>query len=652
MATATQRSKRLVRRVTRSRVFSAVNDLPFAVEDLTSGRWNGEDLLPPLRLMRDGPRGRGAFVEGGREIVPFYRDVLGVGPDTRLLEIGSGIGRRAVPLIDRIDGAGSYVGVEADPRMVRWCIEHITPRNPAFTFMPSGVRNSSYGRSDRLPPEQLVFPFPDRSFDVVVLWAVCTHMLPEAIEQHLREVRRMLRPGGRMAASFFVVDDWVLAQVGSGDTTYPVNHLMDGYWTSNPAAPEDLVAVERDWLRSALDRSGLTVRSWRPGSWSNHAVDPAYAGLNVQDIVVATRASDHADRDRRHRAAQPRPDDALPTCSVIIPTYNRSAVMERTLRHLLDQDLDPQRYEILVCDNSTDDTPAVVRRLAAGAATPVRLLMSDERLPAVKRNQGLRAATGDYVVFMNDDVWVRPDFLSEHLWTHRAHPYPVAVLGKVVQSEEMEQTPFAQWYRPFAYELVEDRADQPVPYQFSWSMNLSLPRQVLLDRQLVFHEDWREIGHEDVELGYRWTMAGYRIIYDPRAVGQHYHPHDLNSACRLQESIGRGLRDLEALIPDPTLLERYGVLSWRNSPGKVVRGAVRAALFNRLTVPPLQARLARLEQRSRTAEWCYWKVMLHHTDRGYRTTPPGTTRPVPTLPERHGAGPSPQGAVPVARMGQ
>ncbi len=324
--------------------------------------------------------------------------------------------------------------------------------------------------------------------------------------------------------------------------------------------------------------------------------------------------------------------DALPSFSIILPTYNRSEVVEQTLVQLLDVEYPSDRYEILVCDNSSDDTPEMVRRVASGASSPVRRLSSDERLPAVKRNQGLREAVGDYVLFMNDDVWVSPPFLREHAASHAAHDGPVAVLGAVEQSEKMPDDPFIDWYQPFAYQLIEDRADRTVPYQFNWSMNLSLPRQVMIDRQLVFHEDWREIGSEDVELGFRWTRAGYPIIYNPRAWGEHYHPHYLDSACRLQEVVGKGLRDLEVLIPDPGLLERYGVLSLRNSPKSIVRGCVRSVLFNRWTVPPVQKRLAALEHRSRFADWAYWKVMLHYTNRGYRSTPPGTTMPVPTLP--------------------
>jgi hypothetical protein len=270
----------------------------------------------------------------------------------------------------------------------------------------------------------------------------------------------------------------------------------------------------------------------------------------------------------------------------------------------------------------------MVRRLAAESHVAVRLLASDERLPAVKRNQALRAAGGDLVIFMNDDVWVRPDFVQAHVSAHSSHTDPVAVVGHVEQSTKMPWTPFVEWYQPFAYAQIADRAGREVSYRHHWSMNLSLPRQTMVDRNLVFHEDWAEIGHEDVELGYRWSKAGYRIIYEPRAWGEHFHPHGLASACRLQASIGRGLRDLEALIPEADLLERYGVLTRAASPVLKVRMAARIALFNSLTVPILQRRLEALDRRSRLAEWGYWKVMLHHTQRGYRHA--AVRRPAPT----------------------
>jgi glycosyltransferase involved in cell wall biosynthesis len=324
-----------------------------------------------------------------------------------------------------------------------------------------------------------------------------------------------------------------------------------------------------------------------------------------------------------------------PSVSVILPTYNRSDVGRRTIERFLAQDYPHELMEILVADNSSDDTPDMVRELAAGADLPVRLVSSDERLPAVKRNQALRLAVGDLVVFMNDDVWVGPDFVAAHVAAHVRHPGPVAVVGHVDQSPLMPRTPFVEWYQPFAYHEIADRAGRPVSYRYHWSMNLSLPRQVMLDRNLVFHEDWAEIGNEDVELGYRWSMAGYPIIYEPKAWGEHFHPHDLASACRLQASIGRGLRDLEVLVPEPDLLERFGVLTRAASPGRKLRMVVRVALFNSVTVPLLQRRLQVRARRGRLAEWMYWKVMLHHTQHGYRTAP--RRHPVPTPTRAIGA---------------
>jgi glycosyltransferase involved in cell wall biosynthesis len=316
--------------------------------------------------------------------------------------------------------------------------------------------------------------------------------------------------------------------------------------------------------------------------------------------------------------------------SVVFPTYNRCDVVERTLRHLLDQDHLP--IEILVVDNSTDGTPDMVRRLGAETDGRVRLIWIDERLPAVKRNLGLHQARGDLVLFLNDDVWLRTDAVRRHVERHQDAGRPVAVLGHVEQSAEMPWSPFVEAYQPFAYSELAGRHGQVVPWRYFWSMNLSLPRSLMLERNLVFHEDWAEIGHEDVELGYRWHQAGLELVYEAEAWGEHYHPHTLESACRLQASVGRGLRDLEVLIPEPDLLERYGVLSLRNRPAAVARQLARTVLFNRVTVPAATRWLVSRSANSGLTRWMYWKVLLHHTTRAYRSTPARRPTPVPILP--------------------
>jgi GT2 family glycosyltransferase len=253
-------------------------------------------------------------------------------------------------------------------------------------------------------------------------------------------------------------------------------------------------------------------------------------------------------------------------------------------------------------------------------------------LPAIKRNLALREAVGDFVLFINDDLWVGPQFLSAHASAHEEHPGAVAVLGLVEQSARMPSTPFVDWYQPFAYHELEGRECESLPWSYFWSMNISLPRGEMIDRNLVFHTDWSEIGHEDVELGYRWVRAGNSIVFHPEARGEHYHPHSLDSACNLQFTIGRGLRDLEQLVLEPMLLERYGVFSWHGSRRAMLRGLARMTLFNGLTVPAAKRWLESRTTYGPLARWMNWKVMLHYTNRGYRSAPQSSTVPLTTDP--------------------
>ena len=325
-----------------------------------------------------------------------------------------------------------------------------------------------------------------------------------------------------------------------------------------------------------------------------------------------------------------------PTFSVIFPTYNRCDVVQRTIRHLFAQEYPSDRIEIIAVDNSTDDTPDMVERLAAESrlhnGPSLRLVRSADRLPAVKRNRGLDVATGDYAFFVNDDMWFEPDAIAHHARVHQRWNEPIAVLGACRQSPEMAQTPFVEFYEPFMYDRMTEHAGEPLPYQFFWSMNLSMPRRVMIERNLIFHENWAHIGHEDVELGWRWTRAGLRAIYAPAARADHYHPHTVQSACRLQESIGRGLRDLEALVDDPGLLERYGVLTTNTSIRGGARGIARELLFNRYTAPRVVHWLDHRTRNTRLTRWMYWKVLIHYANAGYRDEPSRAPVASVTLP--------------------
>jgi glycosyltransferase involved in cell wall biosynthesis len=91
----------------------------------------------------------------------------------------------------------------------------------------------------------------------------------------------------------------------------------------------------------------------------------------------------------------------LPLFSVIIPAYNRATLIERTLRSVIDQPAD-QIEIIVVDDGSSDGTSDAAKRLGQ----QVTVLQQANRGPGAARNLGLRAATGEYVAFLDsDDLW-------------------------------------------------------------------------------------------------------------------------------------------------------------------------------------------------------------------------------------------------------
>src|SRR4051794_4754179 len=117
----------------------------------------------------------------------------------------------------------------------------------------------------------------------------------------------------------------------------------------------------------------------------------------------------------------------VPNISVIIPTRERWAALERTLHALAAQEFDGS-FEVVVVDNgSADGSLEKLTELATGGQLPFPLTPVPEPVPgaAAARNRGLEQAKGDLVVFIGDDTRpARPDFLAGHLREHQTSPGP------------------------------------------------------------------------------------------------------------------------------------------------------------------------------------------------------------------------------------
>lgn len=230
--------------------------------------------------------------------------------------------------------------------------------------------------------------------------------------------------------------------------------------------------------------------------------------------------------------------------SVIIPTYNRAALLKKTLEALFEQSI--KNFEIIIIDDgSTDSTKKMMEKISSQrekqSTKKIRLKYIRQKNAGQgnARNAGIKHAQGDICLFIGDDIMGTQKLLEEHLKFHKKYNEKnAAVLGLIKWHPDLIVTPFMEWMtngscilgkyggHQFAYEKLEGkkRAD----YHFFYTSNISLKTSIL--EKHPFDSNFQKYGWEDIELGYRLTKKEQlKIYYNFKAVAFHYHPMDEKS---------------------------------------------------------------------------------------------------------------------------
>jgi SAM-dependent methyltransferase len=241
-------------------------------------------LVPPLESMYDGPRTLEHFKANGEEFCKIYREICGLKPNEKMLDVGSGIGRKTLPLTQYLDEQAIYQGIDVSKAGVDWCQEKISTRFPNFQFQHIDVYNKLYNPSGRTLPGEYEFPFADGSFSFVVLGSVFTHMLPADLNHYLREIQRVMQPGGRCLISYFLLNDESLSKIDEGTSTLDFKHVYEGCRVLSVERPEDAIAFAEGAIASMYRESRLEIRRIDYGSW---CAREAY--LSYQDLILAVK---------------------------------------------------------------------------------------------------------------------------------------------------------------------------------------------------------------------------------------------------------------------------------------------------------------------------------------------------------------------------
>jgi SAM-dependent methyltransferase len=238
----------------------------------------GGDLAPGYgRLIGDGD-----FDTVGQEFLGHFRGLADLGPTDRVLDVGCGLGRMAAPLTAYLT-EGQYRGFDVVAPAIRSCRRRFA-HFPAFHFDHVDVFNGKYNPKGRISPSEFVFPYPDGAFDFAFAISVFTHMLVADVETYLCEIARVLRPGGRVLATWFLMTPEAIALMSQGqsDVEFPVRN--GDIWHADSGEAEAAVAYDPLGVRHLYDRAGLDVEEpLHYGSWCGRV------GLSYQDIVVARR---------------------------------------------------------------------------------------------------------------------------------------------------------------------------------------------------------------------------------------------------------------------------------------------------------------------------------------------------------------------------
>lgn len=142
-----------------------------------------------------------------------------------------------------------------------------------------------YNPRGRIEPVTYRFPFPDSSFDVIALFSVFTHTTPPTVHNYVQEIARMLKPGGRLLASMFIVDESTRSRIANGETHRPFQLANDAdgtYWTDNPGLPESAIGFDDTAVNAMLSTAGLDP----PGPFVRGGWRLRREG---QDLVIARR---------------------------------------------------------------------------------------------------------------------------------------------------------------------------------------------------------------------------------------------------------------------------------------------------------------------------------------------------------------------------
>ena len=250
----------------------------------------------------------------------------------------------------------------------------------------------------------------------------------------------------------------------------------------------------------------------------------------------------------------------MPSISVILSTYNRPDALEMVLLSLENQAF--RDFEVIVADDgSTEDTREMIERFQSQSTFPIKQVWHEDRgfRAAEIRNKAVAASSGDYLVFLDGDCMVFPDFLAEHARLNESSRFTTG--NRILLSQGFTQEvlrhklPLHRWtISQWLAARLQGKTNRLLPLlrlplgflrklkPKKWhgvkTCNLGMWRQDFFDVN-GFDESYQGWGYEDSDLVIRVMNKGVFRLEGRFAIPVMHLWHPLNQSASTEQNLAR-----------------------------------------------------------------------------------------------------------------
>jgi SAM-dependent methyltransferase len=243
-----------------------------------------EGIIPPPRMWAMVGAATD-FYAHGRGFFDLLVKYGRISTHSAVLDVGCGLGKTAIHFATYLQSPGFYEGFDVEKPSIDWCVRAISSRFPLIRFKHIDLYSEMYNRSSGSDASQFVFPYASSNFDLVFLASVFTHMFDAQVDNYLREIARVLKPGGICVSTYYLLNDEKRAGIAAKTAAFTFSHRHKRSFIERLDPPEGAVAHEESRIFKLLAAAGLKLMEPpRYGQWATHKVQD-------QDFLLTQKAS-------------------------------------------------------------------------------------------------------------------------------------------------------------------------------------------------------------------------------------------------------------------------------------------------------------------------------------------------------------------------